>query len=79
LSSIHLTAACLSAFAGFLQFDEVANICLCDLHAGASHLTVKIPHSKLDQLWNGDEVVIARTGSDTCPVAMLEKYLGQAA
>ena len=28
-----------------------------------------------DQLRKGDEVVISRIGSITCPVGMLEKYL----
>jgi len=41
-------------------------------------LQLKISCSKSDQLRNGDKVVIARTGPDTCPVAMLEKYLSQA-
>jgi len=77
LTSMRLTTACLLSFAGFLRFDEVANIRLCDLRVGANHLTIRIPHSKSDQLRNGDEVVIARTRSDTCTVAMLEKYLGR--
>ena len=33
--------------------------------------------SKTDQLSKGDEVVIARTDNPTCPVAMLEKYMGK--
>jgi len=39
---------------------------------GAGHLTVKIWDSKTNQLRKGDEVVIARTGTETCTVAMLE-------
>ena len=30
----------------------------------------------MDQLREGDELVIARTGNRTCPVAMLERYMG---
>ena len=42
-------------------------------------MTVKIPKSKGDQLRQGDEVLIARTGSRTCPVAMLERYMTRTA
>ena len=34
--------------------------------------------SKTDQYRHGNEVVIARTKSDTCPVAMLEQYMAMA-
>jgi len=36
---------------------------------------LKIPRSKNNQLRQGDEVLIARMGSETCPVAMLEEYM----
>ena len=55
----------------------MANIWLCNLQIGANHLTIKIPQSKNDQLRNGDEVVIARTRTDTRPVAMLKCYTGR--
>ena len=29
---------------------------------------------KTDQYWEGSSLVIARTGEQTCPVAMIEKY-----
>jgi len=48
------------------------------LNVGIHHLTIKIPQCKSDQLRNGDEVVIVRTGSKTCPVAILENYLNRA-
>ena len=38
-------------------------------------MVIKIPHSKTDQLRKGDEVIIARSGKATCPVAYLESYL----
>ena len=75
LASIRLASVCLLSFAGFLRFDELANIRPCDLAIGTDHLTIQIPHSKTDQLRQGSELVIARTFSDTCPVAMLECYI----
>ena len=66
---------CLLAFAAFLRFDELSKLRLTDLTLDKDKLTIKIRSSKTDQLRKGDEVVIARVGSDTCPVSMLEKYL----
>ena len=75
LANIRLATVCLLAFAGFLRYDELANIRCCDLQLSPRCVTIKIPKSKTDQLRQGNEVLVARTGSDTCPVAMLEQYL----
>ena len=75
LANIRLATVCVLTFAGFLRYDELANIRPCDLELSPSFVTVKIPKSKTDQYRQGSEVVIARTGSVTCPVAMLEEYL----
>ena len=71
LTSLHLAAICLISFAGFLRFNKLANIQPCDLQIREDHLTIQIPHSKTDQLHQRNEVVVARTGLETCPVAML--------
>ena len=39
---------------------------------------IHIQQSKTAQLRKGDEVLIARTGTVTCPVAILERYLSTA-
>ena len=46
LAGILLASVCLLSFAGFLRFDELANIRPCDLAIGTDHLTIHIPHSK---------------------------------
>ena len=73
LANIRFATVCLLGFAGFLRYVELANIKPCDLQLSPSCLTIKVPKSKTDQLKQGSEVAIARTGSDTCPV--LEVYL----
>ena len=75
LANIGLASACLLSFAGFLRFDELANIHPCDLSVGPDHLVIRIPRSKTDQLRQGSEVAIARTFTETFPVAMLESYI----
>ena len=51
--------------AGFLRFDEVANIRPCNLTFSEGHL---IPRSKTDQMRQGNEVIIAKT-------RVLESYM----
>ena len=75
LVNIQLASACLLAFAGFLRFDELANIKVCDLSFSPYQLTIQIPRRKSDQLRHGSEVVIARTDAETCPVSMLKTYM----
>ena len=40
-------------------------------------MKIKIVRSKTDQFRQGDEVLVARTKSSTCPVAMIECYLSR--
>ena len=40
-------------------------------------MSIRIVRSKTDQLRQGDSVVVARTGTSTCPVAMLEQYFAR--
>ena len=76
LTNVWLVTACLWAFAGFLRFDEPVNIRCCDLILDQEMLKIHISRSKTDQLWKGDEVLIARSEAFTCPVRMLEDTLG---
>lgn len=78
LSNVHFAAACLLAFAGFLRCDELISLQPCDTKIGPNMMTVTIRSSKTDRLRQGDELVIAHTSSRTCPVAMLERYMGLA-
>ena len=68
-------AICLLSFAGFLCFDEMANLKESDVSVFADHAELYIESSKMDQYRDGAWVVIDRTQSDLCPVAMLECYM----
>ena len=78
LSDIRLVAGALLTFAAFLRFDELAKLRCCDITFTESALSVHITSSKTDQYRQGDTVLVARTGSPTCPVAMLERYVAAA-
>ena len=78
LTDVRLVAACLLAFSAFLRYDELAKLRCCDITFGEKHMSVHIASSKTDQYHQGDSVVVARTGSPTCPVSMLERYFNMA-
>ena len=78
LSYVRLAAACLLSFAAFLRYDELAKLRCCDITFGSTYMEVHIVSSKTDQYRQGDSVVAARSGSPTCPVAMLERYFSMA-
>ena len=78
LSDVRLVAACVLAYAAFLRYDELAKLRCCDVTFKDTHMEVHITSSKTDQYRQGDSVVVARTGSATFPVALLERYYGMA-
>ena len=62
-------------FAGFLRYNEVSNLCCNDVTIHENYVSIKIRKSKTDQYRKGDEVVIAKLDSMTCPVSALLKYI----
>ena len=75
LSDLHLVTACLSGFAVFLRFDELIHLRPCDFVFMEEMVTIYIVHSKMDQLRQGDKVLVARSNSCTCPIAMVKHYM----
>jgi integrase len=73
LQKLRICCLLLLGYAGFLRFNELAQIRASNLKF--SHLEILIERSKTDIYRQGHTVVIARTNNDTCPVAMYEKYL----
>ena len=63
----------------FLRYDELSRLRCCDITFNPQRMTVKIVSSKSDQYRQGDRVIVARTGSSVCPVAMLERYYAMVA
>ena len=79
LADVRALTFCLLGFAGFLRYDELSKLRLCDISIYESHMELFIESSKTDQLRQGAVVVIARTGNSLCPVAMLERYVRMSA
>ena len=64
LADIRALTFCLLGFAGFLRYDELSKLKLCDITIYEDHMELFIESSKTDQLWQGAIVVIARTGTN---------------
>ena len=75
LSDLRLATACLLGFSGFLRSGELLNLRPCDCSVLDDNMRIRITQSKTDQLQQGDEILIARSGSSTCPVTILERYM----
>ena len=75
LSDIRTITFCLLGFAGFFRFDELAKLKETDVAIYESHMELFVESSKTDQFRDGAWVVIARTGTNRCPVAMVERYM----
>lgn len=78
LAEVRLAAGALLSFAAFLRYDELAGLRCCDLRFTEEHMSVHISSSKTDQYRQGDSVLVARTRTSTCPVAMMERYVHMA-
>ena len=61
---MRLVAACLLAFS---RYDELAKLRCCDVTFTPPSMSIYIASSKTDQYRQGDRVLVARTGSQTCP------------
>ena len=70
---------CLVGYADFQRFSELANLRIRDISIYQDHMELFVESSITDQLRKGTTVVIARSGTCICPVAMLERYLCTAA
>ena len=78
LADLRLVASSLLAFSAFLRYNEISKLRCCDIKFSPYSMSIHITSSKTDQYWQGDSLLVARTGSPTCPVAMLERYFTQA-
>ena len=61
-------------FAGFFRIDEMLSAQLKNVTVPAEPMTLISPPSNTDQMRKGNEVFLARTHSQYCPVAMTELF-----
>ena len=78
LTEVRLLAICLVAFTGFLRCDELTRLRCKDVTFNDHGMVINVVSSKTDQFREGASLVIARTGTPTCPVSMMQKYFKMA-
>ena len=74
LTEVRLLAICLVAFAGFLRCEELLKLRCADVAFNPEGMVIQITSSKTDQYREGASLVIACTGTPTCPVSMMQRY-----
>ena len=62
LKEVRSVSLCLTAYAGFLRFDELSSILCCDINILDSHLEIFLEKSKTDQFRDGHWIPISRNG-----------------
>lgn len=75
LADLRICCLVLLSYAGILRYSELSHLKASNLRFYDSHVEITIVSSKTDVYRQGNVVVIAKTNSDLCPVAMLKRYL----
>ena len=78
LADLRLLAMAYLAFSTFLRCDELIKLRCCDISFNAESMSISLPKSKTDQYRVGSTVLVARSASMTCPVAIMEQYFSRA-
>ena len=80
LSSLRLAALFITAYCAFLRFDELAKLHCCDVNFhNLDYVKISIVSSKTEVYRDGSSVLLARTGTVTCPYLILSRYFHLAA
>ncbi len=79
LTDIRTLSLCLLGYSGFFRFDDLAHIRPADITTfQEDHMSVRTRSTKTDQFRQGNQVLIVKTGTATCPVGMTRRYLSMA-
>ena len=78
IMDLRLAAMCLVSFAGFLRYQELANLRFCDVQFCSGYMKLFLERSKTDVYRDGVWVFVSQVNSSRCPVAMLRRYLSMA-
>ena len=75
LKKVRSVSSCLTAYVGFLRFDELASILCCDMNILDSHLEIFLEKLKTDQFRDSHWIPISRTGKIICPIDALLSFI----
>ena len=76
LSDYRTASICVTAYAGFLRFNELAYLRFCDVKfCGDKYVELFIAKSKTDIYKNGNVASLAKTGHITGPFSFFNRYV----
>jgi integrase len=75
LPNVRLCAMLLISFAGFLRYNELANLKMSNIKFYDTYVNINIEKSKTDLYRRGNSITISKTGLPTCPVTWLLNYI----
>lgn len=78
LCSVRTITMLILGFAGFLRFNELANIKVKNITFKDLYMNICVETSKTDVYRRGNEITIAKTGGKLCPVSWIKHYLSLA-
>lgn len=78
LSDLRLATICVTAYTAFLRYNELASLRCCDVSFCDSFVKIYVYKSKTDVYRDGAFVLLARTGSVSCPFNLLRRYVSAA-
>ena len=75
LSGLQIAALFITTYCTFLPFDELAKLCCRDVNFhNLDYVKISIVSSETDLYRDGSSVLLARTGTVTCPYTILSRY-----
>ena len=78
LSDLRLATICVTAYTAFLRYSELASLCCCDVSFCDFFVKIYVYKSKTDVFRDGAYVMLAKTGSVSCPFNLLRRYVSAA-
>ena len=77
LSDLQTTLLIVVGFAGFLRWNDLSNIRVESITFFELHMSIFLDKRKNDQFHNGSVVNVTRSGLDSCPVCLTERFLAR--
>ncbi|CAG2256303.1 unnamed protein product [Mytilus edulis] len=78
LPNVRICAMMLVGYAGFLRYNEIANLKMCNIKKINTYVSLNIESGKTDVYRRGNNVIISKTNLPTCPVVWLLTYINLA-
>lgn len=75
LSKLQITCLISIGFAAFLRWNDLKDLRRCDLLLTGDHMSISLAKRKNDQFREGSTILVARSHSSSCPVAVTERFL----